>query len=131
MDESNHQTPAAAAQARPKRVLCIEDEFFISELYSRALKKAGYEVTVEVDGMKGLSMAMTDEYDIVLLDIMVPNVVGVDILKHLREERPHLKAKIVITTNLEQSKENRAEMEKLADGYIVKAEVTPRQLVDF
>jgi DNA-binding response OmpR family regulator len=122
---------AQPTQPAQKQVLCIEDEFFISELYSRALTKAGYTVKVEVDGMKGLAEAMTDTYDIILLDIMVPNMVGVDILRHLREERPGLKAKIIITTNLEQSKENRTEMEKLADGYIVKAEITPRQLVEF
>lgn len=118
-------------QASAKKILCVEDEFFISELYSRALTKAGYEVRVEKDGMKGLSEALTDAYDIILLDLMLPNMVGIDILRHLREERPNLKSKVVITTNLEQSKENRAELEKLADGYIVKAEVTPRQLVEF
>ncbi|OGL30332.1 hypothetical protein A3D14_03755 [Candidatus Saccharibacteria bacterium RIFCSPHIGHO2_02_FULL_47_12] len=112
-------------------MLCVEDEFFISELYSRALTKAGYQVKVESDGLKGLSEALTDSYDIILLDLMLPNMVGIDILRHLREERPNLKAKVVITTNLEQSKENRAEMEKLADGYLVKAEITPKQLVEF
>lgn len=117
---------------RPRRkVLCIEDEYFISELYGRALKKAGYDVNIIIDGMKGLAAAMTDEYDIILLDIMVPNMNGVDILKHLREEKPKLKAKIVITTNFEQDKENRADIESLADGYLIKAEITPRQLAEF
>ena len=114
-----------------RKVLCIEDEFFISELYSRALSRAGYDVEVVVDGLKGLSMAMTDAYDMILLDIMVPNMTGIEILRHLREEKPDLRAKIVITTNLDQGKENRAEIEKHADGYIIKAEVTPRQLVEF
>jgi DNA-binding response OmpR family regulator len=126
--------PAQASQQvgqTPKKVLCVEDEFFVSELYSRALTRAGFEVKVENDGLKGLAAAMTDSYDIVLLDLMLPNMVGIDILRHLREERPNLRAKVIITTNLEQSKEDRAELEKLADGYIVKAEVTPRQLVEF
>ena len=42
-----------------KKVLCIEDEHFISELYERALRKAGYEVTTVVDGMVGLQTALT------------------------------------------------------------------------
>lgn len=125
------QTPAQPASSNKRRILCVEDEFFVSELYSRALTKAGYEVKVENDGLKGLAEAMTDTYDIVLLDLMLPNMVGIDILRHLREERPNLRGKVIITTNLEQSKEDRAELEKLADGYIVKAEVTPRQLVEF
>lgn len=126
MDSDNRQ----AAETR-RKVLCIEDEFFISELYSRALTRAGYDVEVVVDGLKGLAAAMTDAYDMILLDIMVPNMTGIEILKHLREEKPDLRAKIVITTNLDQGKANRDEIEKHADGYIIKAEITPRQLVEF
>lgn len=127
------EEPAAqnSAQKPGRKVLCIEDEVFIGELYARALTKAGYEVTLAVDGMKGLSLAMTDEYDIILLDIMVPNMIGMDILRHLREEKPELRAKIVITTNLDQGEEVRSEIEKQADGYLVKAEITPKQLVKF
>ena len=76
-------------------------------------------------------MAMTNDYDIILLDIMVPNMTGIDILRHLREEKADLRAKIIITTNLDQGKENRTDIEKHADGYIIKAEITPRQLVEF
>lgn len=124
-------TQSSSNNASKRKVLCIEDEVFISELYTRALAKAGYDVHVEMDGMKGLSAAMTNTYDIILLDIMVPNMIGIDILRHLREEKPDLRAKIVITTNLEQGKEHRKEIEKSADGYLIKAEVTPKQLVQF
>ena len=54
---------------QPRKVLIIEDENFISELYVRALKRAGYDATVEIDGQKGLEMAKSDEYDIILLDL--------------------------------------------------------------
>lgn len=116
-----------------KRILCIEDEHFISELYVRALTKAGYEVKVIIDGQEGLEAAQTDAYDIILLDIMVPTVTGIEILGKLRgpsvPQPP--KAKIIISTNLEQSDEDRAAIENQADGYVVKAEMTPRQLVEF
>jgi DNA-binding response OmpR family regulator len=116
-----------------RKVLCIEDEHFISELYVRALSRAGYEVDVEVDGQKGLLAAQTDKYDIVLLDLMVPTTTGIEVLRALRDtsKTPRLHAKIVITTNLEQREEVRADIERQADGYIVKAEVTPRELVEF
>lgn len=116
-----------------QRILCIEDEHFIGELYARALQKAGYEVTVVIDGEEGLAEAKTDTYDIILLDIMVPSITGIEILKRLRDpaETPHLRSKIVITTNLEQDEAGRAAIESQADGYIVKAEITPKQLVAF
>lgn len=114
-----------------KKVLCIEDEHFISELYVRALTKAGYEVKVVVDGAEGLKEAQTDQYDIILLDIMVPSISGTDILKILRDpaQTPHLKAQVIITTNLEQREEVREAIERQADGYIIKAELTPKELV--
>ena len=70
-------------------------------------------------------------YDLILLDIMVPDLLGVDVLAKLRTEMPNLKAKIIITTNLEQDDTARQAVEKQADGYIIKAEITPRQLVEF
>jgi len=115
-----------------KKILCIEDEHFISELYVRALTRAGYDVTVEIDGQKGLDLALTNQYDIVLLDLMIPTITGIEVLRHLRGVgAPRLKAKIIITTNLEQRDDIRADIEKQADGYIVKAEITPRELVEF
>ncbi len=114
-----------------RRVLCIEDEHFISELYTRALKKAGYDVVVAPDGVEGLRLAKTGEFDIILLDIMLPNIVGTEVLKQLKDPALGLKSKVVITTNLEQKEEARATIERQADGYIVKAEVTPKQLVEF
>lgn len=116
-----------------KKVLCMEDEHFISELYVRALTKAGYEVTVEIDGREGLKLAQTDQFDIILLDLMIPTITGIEVLRHLRNpaETPKLRAKVIITTNLEQREDIRADIERQADGYLVKAEITPRELVEF
>lgn len=116
-----------------KKILCIEDELFIGELYSRALKKTGYNVTVELDGQKGLELAQTNKFDIILLDLMIPTITGIDVLRQLRDKSktPELKAKIIITTNLEQRDEVKADIESQADGYIVKANITPRELAEF
>jgi DNA-binding response OmpR family regulator len=116
-----------------KKILCIEDEHFISELYARALTRAGYEVEVQLDGQKGLAAAQTDRYDIILLDLMIPSITGIEVLRTLRDPRltPKMHAKIIITTNLEQREDVRADIEQRADGYLVKAEITPHELVDF
>jgi DNA-binding response OmpR family regulator len=129
MEEPDQQSHTPAA--RPRKVLCIEDEHFISELYVRALTRAGYDVAVEVDGKRGLELAKTNQFDIILLDLMIPSITGIEVLRRVRSEVPDLKAKIVITTNLEQREELRADIESQADAYLVKAEITPRELVDF
>jgi DNA-binding response OmpR family regulator len=139
MDQNPPQNPSAAAPApatppsNGKKVLCIEDEHFIGELYARAISKAGYDITVILDGAQGLAAAQTDQYDIILLDLMVPSITGMDILRALRDpaKTPTLHSKIIITTNLEQRDELKADVESHADGYLVKAEITPRELVEF
>lgn len=125
------KTPITPSPASRRKVLCIEDEHFISELYTRALKKAGYEVIVATDGVEGLEQAKTGQFDIVLLDIMLPNVMGTDILNQLKDPSLGLKSKVIITTNLEEKEDVRKTIESKADGYIVKADVTPKQLVEF
>lgn len=126
-------TPPTAPTPNGKKVLCVEDEHFISELYARALTNAGYDIVVEPDGQKALDIAQTDAFDIILLDLMIPTITGSDVLSQLRDPRrtPPLKAKIIITTNLEQRDEVRKSIEDQADGYLVKAEMTPKELVEF
>jgi two-component system response regulator VanR len=85
------------------------------------------------DGVEGLKEAEKNTYDIILLDLMVPNLTGIEILRALRDPArvPPLKSKIIITTNLEQREDVRADIENQADGYLVKAEFTPSELVKF
>lgn len=116
-----------------KKILCIEDERFISDLYARALTNAGYDVTVVNDGELGLHHASSNNFDIILLDIMLPTINGVDMLYKLKSEHvtPPLRSKVIITTNLDQKEEIRKQVEELADGYLIKAEITPKQLVSY
>ena len=116
-----------------KKILCIEDERFISELYARALQKAGYEVKIVADGEAGLHEAVNGDYDIILLDIMLPTMNGVDMLYKMKDQnvQPPMRSKIVITTNLDQKEDVRKKVEQLADGYLIKAEMTPRELVTY
>lgn len=130
--EENTENPVPAENeiAPPRKILCIEDEPFIGDLYKHALEKAGYETEVIVDGKTGLEKAKSNDYDIILLDIVIPILMGVDVLHELKKV-PGLKAKIIIATNLEQDEKTRALIEQEADAYIIKAEITPSQLVEF
>jgi DNA-binding response OmpR family regulator len=124
--DSNNQTAS-------RRVLCIEDEYFIGELYERALRKAGYQATVILNGTDGLEVAQTNQYDIILLDLMIPGLTGMEVLRALRDPATsaNFKSKIIITTNLDQDDETKAEVESHADGYLIKAAITPKELVAY
>ncbi|MCL2869937.1 response regulator [Candidatus Saccharibacteria bacterium] len=114
-----------------KTVLCIEDDRFIGEMYVRSLEKAGFTVDWMIDGDDGLVAAKNKQYDFILVDLMLPNRKGTEILQALRGEQNLVqKSKVIILTNYQQSAYDRVETEKLADGYYIKTDLTPRKLVE-
>ena len=113
-----------------KKILLVEDEFFITELYLRALRKKGFQIDNVANGLEANKLAKTDQYDIIILDLMIPGMNGIDILNDLKNNY-NLKAKIIIATNLEERKEVKESIEKKADGNIIKANLTPAELAEF
>lgn len=115
-----------------KSILCIEDDRFIGEMYVRSLRKAGYDVDWMVDGADGLVAARNKEYDLIMLDIMLPEMRGSDILKALRGSGEDLvpNSRIIVLTNFDQDDESRLAMEHDVDAYLIKAEITPRKLLE-
>ena len=114
-----------------KTILCIEDDRFIGEMYIRSLKKAGYEIDWVVDGNDGLVAARNKSYDVILLDIMLPERHGTEILEALRGGKEDLipKSYVIVLTNFQQDDQSRIAMEKYADAYLIKAEITPKKLI--
>jgi len=112
-------------------ILIIEDDRFIGEMYVRSLKKAGYDIDWMVDGNDGLIAARNKAYDLILLDVMLPERRGTEILEALRGGKEDLipNTKVIVLTNFEQDDESRMAMEKRADGYLIKAEITPSKLL--
>lgn len=114
-----------------KAILCIEDDRFIGEMYVRSLNKAGYDVDWMVDGNDGLVAARNKPYDLILLDIMLPERRGSEILEVLRGGKTDLipNTKIIVMTNFDQDEESRMAMQHQADAYLIKAEITPKKLL--
>ncbi|MFZ2545245.1 MAG: response regulator [Candidatus Saccharimonadales bacterium] len=114
-----------------KTILCIEDDRFIGEMYVRSLKKAGYEVDWMVGGNDGLIAARNKPYDLILLDVMLPERRGNEIMEALRGKEDLIpNTKIIVLTNFEQDEESRMMMENHVDGYLIKAEITPKKLIE-
>ena len=68
------------------KVLIIEDELAIAELEKDYLELSDFEVTIEVDGTKGLNLALSGDYDLIILDLMLPGTDGFEICKEVREK---------------------------------------------
>lgn len=120
------------SEADKKTILFIEDDPFMIDMYTHVMNKSGYDVTTATDGKSGLKEAQEKDYDLILLDIMMPEMLGIEVLENLRGEDgsglPN--TKIVVLTNLAQKEESRRAMEARADGYLIKADVTPGKLVE-
>lgn len=114
-----------------KTILCIEDDRLIGEMYVRSLKKAGYTVDWMVSGNDGLVAARNKPYDLILLDVMLPEKRGSDILDALRNDTTDLipNTKVIVLTNFEVDDKARMSMERRADDYLIKADITPRKLL--
>ena len=98
----------------------------------RALQKAGYAVDFVDTGTKGLELALKNRYDLILLDIFLPEKTGIEVLAELRRPTSKLPlgTRIVIMTNYAHDDESRGALEAKADGYFIKADITPRKLID-
>lgn len=115
-----------------KSILIIEDDRFIGEMYVRSLQKAGYQVDWAVTGADGQRMALASSYDLILLDIMLPEKQGSDVLADLRGEGENRvpNSRIIVLTNFDQDDEARMAMQNLVDGYLIKADITPKRLLE-
>ena len=115
-----------------KTILCVEDDRFIGEMYVRSLQKAGYDVTWVVDGNDGLVAARNQQFDLIILDLMLPEQRGDQILDALRNNDIDLipNSKVLIMTNFEQDEASRNSVMSRVDGYLIKADITPRNLIE-
>jgi DNA-binding response OmpR family regulator len=112
-------------------ILVVEDDRFIGEMYVRSLKNANYKVDWVVSGAEGLKMATEKTYDLILLDIMLPEKQGGDVLAALRGTEDKIpKSRVIVLTNFDQDDQSRAAMQAKADGYLIKADITPRKLLE-
>lgn len=113
-----------------KKVLLIEDETFIADLYARQLTKAGFEVKTAHDGAVGLKLLEGESFDLLLLDIMLPGMNGLELLKQWRTKHANSSMPVLLLTNLGQDEVIKEGFALGAQGYLIKAGYTPEQVVN-
>lgn len=111
------------------KIIIIEDETLIADIYARQLTKAGFSVKTAHDGPGGLKLLQSEEFDLLLLDIMLPGMTGLEILKHYKSEHPKSKLVVLLLTNLGQDDVIKTGFDLGAQGYLIKANYTPDQVV--
>lgn len=112
-----------------KKILLVEDEDFIRDLYARQLTKSGFQVKSAVDGQSGLNMLKSELFDLLLLDIMLPGMNGLQVLREFKTQNPNSKMITILLTNLGQEAVIKEGFELGAQAYLIKASYTPDQVV--
>ena len=83
-----------------KSVLVVEDEPALLKILAESLTKADFHVTIAKDGKEGLAMALKDHPDLILLDIIMPKMNGIEMLKNLWQDKWGKNAKVIFLTNV-------------------------------
>ncbi len=114
------------------RILVVDDDPTLRELYNEVLTTAGYQIDFAVDGEEGLQKIRAGSYDLVLLDVMMPRLDGLGVLTKLQTEepKPAKMPKIVVWTNLSHDPAIKEAMQKGATNVLVKADLAPNQVVE-
>ena len=87
------------------KILLVEDDSFLSGMYDTKLKLEGFDVVLAEDGAKGLELAVSQNPDIILLDIILPKMDGFTALKHLKDNTETKKIPVILMTNLGQKED--------------------------
>ncbi len=113
----------------PKKILLVEDEDAIRELYKRQLDLAGFQTFAFPNGTQAIESLKTNQYNIALLDIMLPDINGLEILKTIKQNPATKALPCLMLTNLGQDEIIKEGFSIGAEGYLIKASMTPNQIV--
>ena len=122
MVESNHM-------AITKKILIVDDETVLADLLSAKIGSEGFSVIVARDGEEGLEKALAERPDLILMDIIMPKMDGITVLKKLRHDPWGKNAPVIILTNLNTAEAVEDSIASGAYDYLVKIDYTLEDLV--
>ncbi len=113
-----------------KKIAIIEDDQAISHMYRIKFEAEGYVVETAENGRLGLELCLTFQPDIILLDLMMPEMNGDEMLAALRQTDWGKTAKVIILTNMGEQESPEVIKALNVSAFIVKADMTPRQVAE-
>ena len=106
-------------------ILLIEDDNLLQRMYQDKFEKEGYKVNLAVDGEEGLVKMKEERPDLVVLDVMMPNMNGFEVLENMKECTDGANIPVVLLTNLSGEEDAKKGLEMGAVAYLIKSENTP------
>lgn len=112
------------------KILLIEDDPTLIDMYQLKFTEEKMNLVVTEKGGEGLELAKKDKFDLILLDIMLPEIDGFAILKELKTNAKTKNVPVILLTNLAQETDKEKGLQMGAVDYLVKANHTPTEVVD-
>lgn len=116
--------------SKNKNILIIEDDKFLSKMLARMLESHNYEVTQAITGKEGLVKASGGDVNLILLDIMLPDIDGFDLLETIKADEKIKKIPVIIMSNLGQPEDIQQGRALGAKDYLVKSDLSLDDVVD-
>ena len=113
-----------------KKILIVEDDEMIGSMYQTKLKQDDFNVFLAVNGIEGLELAKKEKPDLILLDIIMPQLDGFSVLEQLKDKESTKDIPVVMLTNLGTEEDVKKGSVLGAVDYLVKANLTPSQVSD-
>ena len=111
------------------KILLIDDDSFLRDMYATKFTESGDEVQVASDATAALSLIEQETFDVIIMDMVMPGMSGLDLLLALKEKGHTAKSKCIVLSNQGEESDIQAATEAGADGYIIKAESIPSEVV--
>lgn len=117
------------SQSRPT-ILIVEDDSFLKDTYSLKLEQEGFTVTSVSDGPTALTIATSEHPDLIILDLLLPTMDGIQVLKRLRGDQDTRSIPVIIASNVDRADAAKHGDVSLAQDYLVKSKTSITALVD-
>ena len=117
-------------QQKKHTILIVEDDPLLSKMYETKFSTEGFGVIRAADGEEGIKSALANHPDIILLDVMMPKVSGIDMLAEIRKDQWGAGVPVVVLSNLSEQQEGDKAHALGVKEYLVKANFTPAEIVE-
>lgn len=113
-----------------KKVLIVEDDNFVAEVYSTKLLEMGHEVQIAQNGEEGLSLIEKGKPDLILLDIIMPVMGGIEMLEELKKNPDRKDIPVILLTNVGEKDSIQKVRGMGVQDYLIKSHFTPAEVIE-
>jgi len=113
-----------------KKILIVEDDNFVAEVYLAKLTEMGYEAILAQNGEEGLAALKKDKIDLILLDILMPIMNGMEMLEEIKKREEWKNIPVILLTNVGEKESIQKVREMGVKNYLIKSHFTPAEVIE-